>query len=50
MKGNNPKGPSLKSEYLNMLEWSLDQQDHPVMILIPGNEVIIADLKEFISE
>ncbi|SDB03945.1 1-deoxy-D-xylulose-5-phosphate synthase [Pseudobutyrivibrio sp. YE44] len=31
--------PTSKSEYLNMLEWSLDQQDHPVMILIPGNEV-----------
>ncbi len=31
--------PSSKSEYLNMLEWSLDQQDHLVMILIPGNEV-----------
>lgn len=31
--------PTSKSEYLNMLEWSLDQKDHPVMILIPGNEV-----------
>lgn len=31
--------PTSKSEYLNMLEWSLDQNDHPVMILIPGNEV-----------
>ena len=31
--------PTCKTEYLNMLEWSLDQQDHPVMILIPGNEV-----------
>lgn len=31
--------PSSKSEYLNMLDWSLDQKEHPVMILIPGNEV-----------
>ena len=31
--------PSSKSEYLNMLEWSLEQNEHPVMILIPGNEV-----------
>lgn len=31
--------PSSKSEYLNMLDWSLDQNEHPVMILIPGNEV-----------
>ena len=31
--------PTSKSEYLNMLEWSLDQQEHPVMILIPCNEV-----------
>ena len=22
-----------------MLDWSLDQKEHPVMILIPGNEV-----------
>lgn len=31
--------PTCKSEYLAMLDWSLDQKDHPVMILIPGNEV-----------
>lgn len=31
--------PTCKEEYLAMLEWSLDQQDHPVMILIPGDEV-----------
>lgn len=31
--------PTSKSEYLNMLDWSLDQTEHPVMILIPGNEV-----------
>ena len=31
--------PSSKSEYINILDWSLDQKEHPVMILIPGNEV-----------
>lgn len=31
--------PSSKSEYLNMLGWALDQNEHPVMILIPGNAV-----------
>ncbi len=31
--------PSSKEEYLNMLEWSVNQKNHPVMILIPGNEV-----------
>ena len=27
--------PSSKSEYLNMLDWALDQNEHPVIILIP---------------
>lgn len=31
--------PTCKSEYLNMLDWAIDQHEHPVMILIPGNEV-----------
>ncbi len=31
--------PSSKSEYLNMLDWALDQNEHPVIILIPGNAV-----------
>lgn len=31
--------PSSKTEYLNMLDWSLDQKEYPVMILMPGNEV-----------
>lgn len=31
--------PTSKQEYLNMLDWAVDQQQHPVMILIPGNEV-----------
>lgn len=31
--------PSSKEEYLNMLDWSVDQNEHPVLILMPGNEV-----------
>lgn len=31
--------PSSKEELLNMLDWSIDQKEHPVMILLPGNEV-----------
>ena len=31
--------PTCKDEYINMLNWSLDQKDHPVLILIPGNQV-----------
>ena len=27
------------AEYLAMLDWSVDQKEHPVMILIPGNQV-----------
>lgn len=31
--------PSSKEELIAMLSWSIDQKNHPVMILIPGNEV-----------
>lgn len=31
--------PSSKDELLNMLDWSIEQRNHPVMILLPGNEV-----------
>ena len=31
--------PTSKEEYINMLDWSVNQKDHPVMILIPGNAV-----------
>ena len=31
--------PTSKEEYLNMLDWSVEQKKHPVMILIPGNAV-----------
>lgn len=31
--------PSSKEELLSALDWSVDQREHPVMILMPGNEV-----------
>ncbi|MEE0887343.1 MAG: 1-deoxy-D-xylulose-5-phosphate synthase [Treponema sp.] len=31
--------PTCAEEYLNMLNWSIEQKNHPVLILIPGNEV-----------
>ncbi len=31
--------PTSAEEYKNMLSWSVDQKEHPVMILIPGNQV-----------
>ncbi len=31
--------PSSAEEYISMLDWSIDQKDNPVLILIPGNEV-----------
>ena len=31
--------PTSKEEYLNMLDWSVEQKDYPVMILMPGNAV-----------
>lgn len=33
--------PTNKDEYISMLDWSIEQKEHPVMILIPGNGVII---------
>lgn len=35
--------PTSKNEYLSMLDWSIEQRNHPVMILIPGNGVIEDD-------
>lgn len=32
--------PSSKEEYLNMLDWAVEQKEHPVMILMPGNAVV----------
>ena len=31
--------PTSNDDYLAMLDWSVDQKEHPVMILIPGNQV-----------
>jgi 1-deoxy-D-xylulose-5-phosphate synthase len=31
--------PSSAEEYVSMLDWSLEQRENPVLILIPGNEV-----------
>lgn len=31
--------PTCAEEYLNILNWSVGQKSHPVLILIPGNEV-----------
>lgn len=32
--------PTTKEEYLAMLEWSIEQQEHPVAIRIPGGNVL----------
>lgn len=32
--------PTKKSEYVAMLDWSIEQNKYPIMILIPGNGVI----------
>ena len=32
--------PTNKDEYMSMLDWSIKQNQHPVMILMPGNGVI----------
>ena len=31
--------PTSAEEYQNMLDWSIEQKEHPVLILIPGNAV-----------
>ena len=31
--------PSSAEEYISMLDWSIDQKENPVLILIPGNDV-----------
>ena len=42
--------PSNAEEYINMLDWSLSQREHPVMILIPGNEVTHRESDKSYSE
>lgn len=39
--------PTNKKEYLSMLDWSIEQNEHPVMILIPGNGVINDNTKRY---
>ncbi len=41
--------PTSKEEYLNMLEWSIEQKEHPVMILMPGNAVTSRDADQDFS-
>lgn len=35
--------PTSAEEYSNMLAWAVDQNEHPVMILVPGNQVTHRD-------
>lgn len=37
--------PTCAEEYLGMLEWAIDQKDHPVMIIMPGNAVSHREIK-----
>ena len=44
MMGNIPNlvylAPTTKEEYLAMLEWSIEQQEHPVAIRLPGGKMV----------
>ena len=44
MMGNIPNlvylAPTTKEEHLAMLEWSIEQQEHPVAIRIPGGQMV----------
>ena len=42
--------PTSAEEYINMLSWSVDQREHPVMILIPGNQVSHRDADKRFDE
>lgn len=50
MMGNIPNlvylAPTTKEEHLAMLEWSIEQQEHPVAIRIPGGQMVSTG-KEF---
>ncbi|WP_427169413.1 1-deoxy-D-xylulose-5-phosphate synthase [Fusobacterium nucleatum] len=37
--------PTTKEEHLAMLEWSIEQQEHPVAIRIPGGKVVSSGMK-----
>ncbi len=38
--------PATKEEYLRMLEWSVDQKEHPVAIRVPFGEVISSGMED----
>ena len=38
--------PTSKEEYLAMLDWSVEQNDHPVAIRIPSGKLISTDIKD----
>ena len=38
--------PTTKEEYLNMLNWSVEQNDHPVAIRIPSGKLISTGVKD----
>lgn len=42
--------PSCAEEYLNMLDWSLNQNEHPTLILIPSNKVTHRDSEKSYSQ
>jgi len=42
--------PTCAEEYVNMLNWSLDQREHPVLILIPGNQVTHRDAEKSFAD
>lgn len=37
--------PTCKEEYFSMLEWGLNQEEHPVMIRVPGIETVTRNAK-----
>lgn len=41
--------PTTKEEYLNMLNWSVEQNDHPVAIRIPSGKLISTGVKDTIN-
>ncbi len=49
MMGNIPNlvylAPTTKEEYLAMLEWSIEQQEHPVAIRLPGGKMVSSGKK-----
>ncbi|PIM93183.1 1-deoxy-D-xylulose-5-phosphate synthase [Fusobacterium animalis] len=49
MMGNIPNlvylAPTTKEEHLAMLEWSIEQQEHPVAIRIPGGKMVSSGKK-----